>query len=82
MDVDIICKFLKINKGGGGGGTKSREQGSGNREQEKPGGVVVGHGLIVRRKNEMLCNCRENRCVWFGYFLTPIGASSSEASLT
>jgi hypothetical protein len=32
MDVDIICKFLKIKKGGVGG-YKSREQGSGNREQ-------------------------------------------------
>jgi hypothetical protein len=32
MDVDIICKFLKINKGGVGGylqGTGIREQGTG-----------------------------------------------------
>jgi hypothetical protein len=30
MDVDIICKFLKIKKGGVGGVQK---QGTGNREQ-------------------------------------------------
>jgi hypothetical protein len=31
MDVDIICKFLKIKKGGVGGGYK--KQGTGIREQ-------------------------------------------------
>jgi hypothetical protein len=42
MNVDVICKFLKIKKGGVGGtksreqGTGIREQGTGNREQKSP----------------------------------------------
>jgi hypothetical protein len=64
MDVDIICKILKINKGGVGGVRKA-----GNREQEKPGGVVGGHELIVRRGKVILCNGGENRWVCPGCFL-------------
>jgi hypothetical protein len=63
MYVDIICKFLKINKGGVGGVQKAgnREQGSGNRKQEKPGALVVGHELIVRQGKVILCKCSSTK---------------------
>jgi hypothetical protein len=43
-----------------------QKQGTGNREQEKPGGLVVGHELIVRPEDEMICNCGEDRCASLG----------------
>jgi hypothetical protein len=43
MDVDIICKFLKIKIGGVGGDLKAgnREQGSGNRKSPVVWSVVM-----------------------------------------
>ena len=59
MDFDIICKFLKINKGGVGGVPLG--QGSGVRDQEKPGAAVNVHALIVRLWKVIFCNGRGNK---------------------
>jgi hypothetical protein len=63
MDVDIICKFLKINKGGVGGTfqlSAVSRQPSAVSYQNKSGALVVAHKLIVRLKREIFCNCSEN----------------------
>jgi len=44
-------------------GLGTRDQGPGTREQKKPDAVVDVHKLIVHPKNEIFCNCRENRYV-------------------
>jgi len=46
-----VAQVLKINKGGVGGDL----QGLGIREQGKPGALVVGHALIVRREIVIIC---------------------------
>jgi hypothetical protein len=52
---------LKINIGGWGGDTVDSEQRT--VDSKKPGGLVVGHGLIVRRGRVITCNERAKKFV-------------------